>query len=55
MKQKLYKFVLTYHDNSKQVYYKECVHPKRTETYKYCMRLLDADKIHRFTYYISEK
>ena len=49
----MYKFTLTYQDNSKRVYFKKCVHPTRTNIYKECMRLLDEDTIKRFTYYKS--
>jgi len=47
----MYEFKLTYQDDSKGVYHKECVHPKRTKVYKHCMSLLDQDIIKRFTYY----
>lgn len=47
----MYKFTLTYQDDSKRVYFKQCVHPTRTKMYKTCLQLLDEDKIKRFTYY----
>lgn len=46
----LYKFTLTYFDGKKENYFKFCTYPKKTKIYKQAFKLLNDNKIRRYSY-----
>ena len=49
----LYKFTLTYKNETTEDIYKYCRYPKKTKLYQNCINLLNNDTLKRFTYSLN--